>query len=63
MEKNELTATLLRLAEAEATEAYGCGLERLDPSEVEWYEAQLTARPWMLDELVGDLAAAAWQAY
>ena len=63
--KNEtdLISLLLTRAEAEAEEAYGCGLDRLDPAEIAWYEAQVVARPWMMWELVGDLAAAAWQAY
>ena len=40
---------------------YGCDLERLDPSEVEWYTDRVTEDN--MEELAEDLAAAAWQAY
>ena len=63
MENNELISRLLSRAEALAQEAYGVGLERLDDSEITWYTAQVCGRPWMMWELVDDLAAAAWQAY
>ena len=63
MENNELITRLLSRAEALAQEAYGCDLTRLDDGEVTWYTAQVCARPWMMWELVDDLAAAAWQAY
>ena len=63
MENNELITRLLSRAEALAQESYGVGLERLDDSEVTWYTAQVCSRPWMMWELVGDLADAAWQAY
>ena len=52
---------LLCQAEAIAVADYGCGLDRLDPEELEWYGRRLTEDN--LEELANDLAAAAWQAY
>jgi len=52
---------LLAMAEGIALADYGCELDRLDPSELEWYGARLTEDN--LEELANDLAAAAWQAY
>ena len=52
---------LLCLAEAIAQEMYGCGLDRLDPEDLEWYGARLTEDN--LEELANDLASAAWFAY
>ena len=52
---------LYDLAFAIANEMYGCDLDRLDPSEIEWYNERVTADN--LEELANDLAAAAWQSY
>ena len=49
---------LLNLAEAQAEELYGCGLDRLDPDHVQFYLDRVTAEN--LEELASDLAAAAW---
>ena len=63
MEKNELITRLLTRAEAAAEETYGCGLDRLDPAEVEWFKARVVVQPWTMWELVEEMAAAAWMAY
>lgn len=52
---------LIGLAEAIADEAYGCDLDRLDPSSLDWYLERVT--PENLEDLASDLAAAAWQEY
>ncbi|MBM4056825.1 MAG: hypothetical protein FJ275_01140 [Planctomycetes bacterium] len=57
---NETKNELLRRAEALALEAYGCGLDRLDPSEVEYYTDRVTAAN--LDRFADDLAHCAWMA-
>jgi hypothetical protein len=57
---NETKNELLRRAEALALESYGCGLDRLDPSEVEYYTDRVTADN--LDDLADDLAHCAWMA-
>lgn len=66
--KNELTleqALLRRLfleeASTRAFVQYGCDLDRLDPSELEWYTDRVTEAN--MEELADDLADAAWQAY
>lgn len=56
-----LTDDLLDLANAIAAEMYGCDLDRLDPSEIEWYNERVTTDN--LEEMANDLAAAAWQSY
>lgn len=68
MEKNEMTleqALLRRLFLEEASTLaftnYGCDLDRLDPSELEWYTDRVTEAN--MEDLAEDLAAAAWQAY
>lgn len=68
MEKNELTleqALLRRLfleeASTRAFVQHGCDLDRLDPSELEWYTDRVTEAN--MEDLADDLAAAAWQAY
>jgi hypothetical protein len=58
--KNFLAAELLRQAEALAIESYGCDLDRLDPSEVEYYTDRVTAGNF--DDYVSDLAHCAWMA-
>ena len=65
---NELTleqAFLRRLFLEEAsTLAFtnsGCDLDRLDPSELDWYCDRVTEAN--MEDLAEDLAAAAWQAY
>ena len=52
---------LLAAAELIADEAYGCSLDRLDPSEVEWFADRLTEDNF--EELASDLAHSAWMAY
>ena len=52
---------LLAAAEEIALDSYGCDLDRLDPSELEWYEARVTEENF--DAMASDLAADAWQAY
>lgn len=60
MKENDLTETLLRLAERYAAD-YGCDLDRLDPEELAYYTDRVS---WVnLEDVAGDLAAAAWQAY
>lgn len=49
---------LLNLAEAQAEELYGCGLDRLDPDHVQFYLDRVTAEN--LEELASDLAHEAW---
>ena len=66
MKETNLTQALLRrlfLEEAStlAFVNYGCDLDRLDPSELEWYADRVTEAN--MEELAEDLAAAAWQAY
>ncbi len=56
-----LQQRLLELAEAQALATYGCDLDRLDPDHVDFYLARVT--PENLDDLVADMAAAAWQEY
>jgi hypothetical protein len=58
---NDLQQELLNLAEAIAQDSYGCGLERLDPEQVNWYLQRVNADN--LDGMASDLAADAWQAY
>ena len=58
--KNDLIAELLRQAEVLAIESYGCDLDRLDPSEVEYYTDRVTASNF--DDYVSDLAHCAWMA-
>jgi hypothetical protein len=60
MKNTDLTETLLRLAERYAAD-YGCDLDRLDQSELAYYTERVS---WVnLEEMAGELAAAAWQAY
>lgn len=66
MSNTDLTTALLRrlFIEEASTRAftdYGCDLDRLDPSELEWYASRVTEDN--LDSMADDLAAAAWQAY
>jgi hypothetical protein len=57
----DLTTRLLTLAEVRADEYYGCGLDRLDPAELEWHCDRVTEAN--LADMVDGLAAAAWEAY
>jgi len=52
---------LYDLANAIAAEMYGCDLDRLDPSEIEWYNERVSADN--LEEMANDLASAAWFSY
>jgi hypothetical protein len=58
---NDVTFQLFALASNIADEAYGCDLDRLDPSDLDWYAQRVT--PENLEDLASDLAATAWQAY
>jgi hypothetical protein len=57
----DLTSKLFSLAEEIAEESYGCGLERLDIDDLDWYAQRVT--PENLQDWAGELAAAAWEAY
>ena len=57
----DLQQQLISQAEEIADYAYGCDLHRLDPDELAWYTERVTAKN--LEEMAGDLAAAAWMAY
>lgn len=66
MSNTDLASALLRrlFIEEASTRAftdYGCDLDRLDPSELEWYASRVTEDNF--DDMAEDLAAAAWQAY
>jgi hypothetical protein len=52
---------LLARAEQIALESYGCDLDRLDPSCLEYYGSKLTEDN--LEDLASDLADAAWFEY
>ncbi len=54
----DLGEELIELAEAQAQDLYGCGLDRLDPDHLDFYLDRVT--PENLEELASDLAAAAW---
>jgi hypothetical protein len=56
----DLTTQLFALAESIADEAYGCGLEYLDSSDLDWYAGRVTVEN--LQDCAADLAAAAWEA-
>jgi hypothetical protein len=58
MKENNLVLRLLAQAEEIALETYGCDLDRMDPSSVEWFTSQVTEKN--LIGLAGSLAAAAW---
>jgi hypothetical protein len=55
---NSLQDDLLNLAEAQAQDLYGCGLDRLDPDHLELYLERVNADN--LEELAADLAHEAW---
>lgn len=61
-EKKEmnLVEKMLKAAEELALEVYGCDLEYLDPSEVEWYSLRVDEVNFEM--FVDDLAQSAWMA-
>ena len=58
MKKDDLEYRLLDRAWQLARENYGCGLDRLDEEEVQWYLDRLTEANF--EETASDLAYAGW---
>ena len=56
--RRQLAEELIDLAEAQAQDLYGCGLDRLDPDHLDFYVERVTADN--LEELASDLAHEAW---
>lgn len=61
LEQALLRRLFLEEASTLAFTNYGCDLDRLDPSELEWYTDRVTEAN--MEELAQELAEAAWQAY